>query len=226
MQNIKQLIGTNKPWGFLPLYLCLLTLSLLVSSNIINVFLLGNDSFVSNTDTFFIDFPYFKLGFHDIWYPIFATTVAYLISKINRINPLLFFLLYISIDFAHNCLYFYITQNKIYDELWFTAYYNACRFGLLFVFAALFTQKLKYYIFIIPIAHILSDQIAFWSEFLAEIYVFEIYAVKWNPIRQIISDIVSAKLLEGFAMAIAYSLTKRIMGNHNTLKQDTIDEKV
>lgn len=223
MQNLKLFIGTDKPWGFLPLYLCLLAHSLLISNNVIYSYILGNTPLEAN---FFIDYPYFKLGFHDIWYPIFVTTVAYLISKINKINLLVFFLLYFSIDFAHNCLYFYITQNKIYDELWFIAYYNACRFGLLFVFGALFTEKLKYYIFIIPIAHILSDQIAFWSEFLAEIYVFETYTIKWNPIYQLITHIVSLRLLEGFAMAIVYSLTKRIMSNNNTLKQGIIDEKV
>jgi hypothetical protein len=215
IQTLKQFLGTNTPWGFLPLYFCLLTLSLLISNNVIYSYVLGHEPFILSNAL--IDYPYFKLGFQDIWYPIFTTTIAYFISKIKRINLLGFFLVYFIIDFAHNCLYFYITNNQIYNELWFIAYYNACRFGLLFVFVALLSKKLKYYLFIIPIAFLLSDQIAFWSEFLTEVYVFFVTVIiKWNPIYQVILYPSSQKLLEGLVMAIVYGLTKKIMASINT----------
>lgn len=227
MEVLRTILGAKKAWGFLPIYFSLLTYSLSISNNVLYSLILGNEPFIGAEGTFFIDSKCFKMGYHDILYPIASTIFSCLISKIRRINLFTFFFMYFILDMAQNLLWFLSHKYDLTLHMWLMAYYNACRFGLFFVLLPILHKRLKYFIISIPIALVISDGFAFWPEFLAEIYVFKIVAIiEWNSFSEIIVGTACSKLIDGVFMALIFIFVKKLFDyfsnttTHNTLTKE------
>lgn len=212
----------------MPLYFCLLSYSLIVSNNIYNR-VAGNPLFIPGEDYFFIISKYFNLAHADVVYPLFTIITVYLLSKIKGINLIVFTISYVVLDILFFWGYFEVQASLLGNKvtpivILSVIVYNALRFGLLFLLLPILTKVFKYFLISIPIAILLSHQLAFWSTFIVEIYWFDTI-VEWFKWYEIIFNTIKLNGFEGVIVAIVFVSVRKIQSYISSFEYDSISKE-